>query len=167
MARLTTCTALLLLLVHLCGCTSTPRTHASITVAGEAWIMELALGKDAIERGLMERDTLEPGTGMLFVFPDVRERQFWMAWCSMPIDVIFLDGRGRIVATHAMPLEPPQQPGEAQWAYLDRMPSYASGVPARFAVEFPAGTIERLALQRGDRVELDIERLLEDERRQP
>ena len=167
MARLTTCTTLLLLLVHLFGCAQPPRTHATITVGGEIFTMELALGEAAIQRGLMERDTLAPGTGMLFVFPDVRERQFWMAWCIMPIDVIFLDGRGRIVATHAMPIEPPQRPDEAEWAYLSRLQSYPSGVPARFAAEFPPGTIERLNLQQGDKVELDIAALLKEERRHP
>ena len=123
--------------------------------------MEMALSDDEIERGLMGRQSLPPHTGMLFVFPDVRPRQFWMAWCVMPIDVVFMDGRGRIVATHAMPVEPPQQEGESDMAYLNRIPSWPSGVPVRFAAEFPQGTIDRLHLERGDKIELDIAHLLD------
>ncbi|MGW8268448.1 MAG: DUF192 domain-containing protein, partial [Longimicrobiales bacterium] len=53
---------------------------------GEAWVIfgvdtvraELARTADERERGLMYRETLEGGRGMLFIFPDSQIRSFWM-----------------------------------------------------------------------------------------
>lgn len=148
----------------LAGCSSQPSTHTTITVNGHPWTMELAMGDDAIRRGLMERASLPPQTGMLFIFPRPEYHQFWMAWCVMPIDLVFLDGRGRVVATWEMQVEPPMRPDESEEAYLLRMPSYPSGVPVRFAAEFPAGTIEGQRITRGDRFDMDVDGLLAMER---
>jgi uncharacterized membrane protein (UPF0127 family) len=126
--------------------------------------MELAVGDEAIAQGLMGRTTLPQRTGMLFVFPAATIRQFWMAWCVMPIDLVFLDGRGRVVATWEMPIEPPIRDSESQTAYLGRMPSYPSGVPVRFAAEFPAGTIVRESIARGNQFAMPIDALIELDR---
>lgn len=157
--------ALLLLLTSIASCAAEPMTHATIVVNGHRWAMELAMGDKAIQRGLMHRTSLPQGTGMLFVFPHPTTRSFWMAWCAMPIDLVFLDGRGRVVATWEMPVEPPLGDGESDAAYLQRMPSYPSRVPVRFAAEFPAGTIHDDGIKRGDLFGMDIGLLFETERR--
>ncbi|MCH2136445.1 MAG: DUF192 domain-containing protein [Phycisphaerales bacterium] len=157
-------TLLTMLSMLTCGCAE-PMTHTSIVVNGKTWSMELAIGEADIRRGLMGRESLPPDTGMLFIFPRPDYHSFWMAWCVMPIDLVFLDGRGRVVATWEMPVEPPIEPGEPHDQYLARMTSYPSGVPVRFAAEFPAGTIESLHITRGDRFEMDIKDLLQLEQR--
>ena len=164
MARLMFLTCCVLLLLP-SGCAQPKPTHANIAFNGTTWSMELAIGDAAIQRGLMDRAALDEGSGMLFVFPRTELRSFWMAWCLMPIDLVFLDGRGRVVATHEMQTEPPKRDDEPDWAYFDRMTAYPSGVPVRFAAEFPAGTINAHGFKRGDKVELDIDNLLELEQR--
>ncbi len=158
--------AMVVLLASIGGCAAKPTTHVSIVVHGQKWSMELALGDAAIQRGLMGRTSLAPGSGMLFVFPKPTTRSFWMAWCIMPIDLVFLDARGRVVATWEMPVEPPIGDGESELAYLQRMPSYSSQVPVRFAAEFPAGTIQDDDIKRGDLFDMDIAMLFDIERRQ-
>ena len=54
-----------------------PRT-AVVQAAGRDVTVELALDEASRERGLMHRTRLDPDAGMLFVFPDVDERFFWM-----------------------------------------------------------------------------------------
>ena len=157
--------AMVVLLAWIGGCAAEPMTHVSIVANGHKWSMELAMGDAAIQRGLMERTSLEPGTGMLFVFPKPTTRNFWMAWCVMPIDLVFLDARGRVVATWEMPVEPPIRDGESEQAYLQRMPPYSSRVPVRFAAEFPAGTIQDDGIKRGDLFDMDIAMLFEMEHR--
>ena len=58
-----------------------------------------------------------------------------------------------------MPFEPPRAEGETENEYASRLPRYSSRFPVRFALEFPAGTIDRLGLEPNTRVELDGPRL--------
>lgn len=130
-----------------------------VTIEGETFRLELAADEASRTRGLMHRESIEPGTGMLFVFPDAEIRSFWMGHCLTDIDLIFLDPRGRITALHRMPKEPPQRADERDAAYRARMPHYWSGYPAQFAVELPPGSLDRLDLAVGEKIDLDVDRL--------
>lgn len=152
---------LLTLLLTACGDSSALRTHDTIELGGRAWKMELAMDDAAIARGLMGRTSMPPGEGMLFIFPDTQVRSFWMANCLVNIDLLFLDGRGVIAATHRMKAEAPRGPDEPELAYQARMKHYWSGVPARFAIEVPEGTIDELSLAPNQKVALDVEALKE------
>ncbi|MCH2133606.1 MAG: DUF192 domain-containing protein [Phycisphaerales bacterium] len=138
-----------------------PPTHTDLSFGGEAWNMELAIGEAAIERGLMGREMIPPGTGMIFLFEDNRVHQFWMGHCLTDMDLVFVDGLGRITAVHEMVAEAPQEPGESEFAYHQRLAQYSSVFPVRVALEFPTGTIKRLGLAPGQATPLDI-RALDD-----
>ncbi len=134
-------------------------THQEIAIGGETWMLELALDDDSIRRGLMHRETIPDDGGMLFIFPDSDYRSFWMAYCLVDIDLIFLDGRGTITALHEMKIEPPRETGESELAYNARLKNYESAFPARFAIELPAGSIERLQLRVNQNIPLDLDAL--------
>ncbi|MCH2152005.1 MAG: DUF192 domain-containing protein [Phycisphaerales bacterium] len=151
-------TALLLAMSH--GCRPTdPPTHHELVIGGETWVLELAVSPEAIEQGLMFRENIPEGTGMLFLFDRSEIHQFWMGNCLTDIDIIFLDGAGHITAAHEMTAEPPRRPDETDFAYRDRMPSYPSRFPVRAAVEFPPGTIRRLGLKANQSSGLDMKAL--------
>ena len=154
---------LVALIVAGCG-PSQPPEDVVISLGGEEWIMELATHPDEIRAGLMNRPSINPGTGMIFIFPESRIQSFWMAYCLTDIDLVFVDGTGRITATHAMEVEPPRSPSESEQAYLGRMQSYGSIFPARVAIELPPGSIEKLGLASGQATGLNM-RALEDLRR--
>lgn len=155
----------LLILLSLSGCSpSQPPENVVISLGGEEWLMELAIHPDEIQAGLMNRPTIDPGTGMIFIFPESRIQSFWMAYCLTDIDLIFVDGTGRITATHAMQVETPRSEQESEQAYLRRMKSYGSTFPARVAIELPAGSIQKLGLSSGQSTGLDMQEL-EDLRR--
>lgn len=130
-----------------------------IRVAGERFTMELALTEEQITRGMGGRESFPDDGGMLFVFDRAEVRQFWMKNCLIDIDVIFVDGRGIVTATHEMKAEPLQQEGESLHAYEQRLKLYSSRTPAQFAIELEAGSIERLGVKPEDRVQLDLEGL--------
>lgn len=67
------------------------------------------LADDAAERaqGLMNRETLSPSAGMLFVYPEPKRVAFWMKNTLIPLDMIFLDASGTVQKVHheAQPLD--------------------------------------------------------------
>ncbi|MEE2907513.1 MAG: DUF192 domain-containing protein [Planctomycetota bacterium] len=150
----------LFLLLCAGGCEpAPPPTHEIIRLGGESWEMELAVSEQQIERGLMHRETIPPGTGMLFLFDDSQMRSFWMGHCLTDMDLLFVDGMGRITAVHEMTVELPRLPEETERAYQMRMPGYPSIFPAKVAIELPPGTIQRLKLHAQQATGLDMEAL--------
>lgn len=112
---------------------SSPAEQERLPPPGEAWVIfgadtvraEVARTPELRERGLMYRESLDPGRGMLFVFPDVQTRSFWMKNTFIPLDIAYLDANLRIVDIQAM--EP-----------MDEN-TYPSARPAMFALEVPMG----------------------------
>jgi uncharacterized membrane protein (UPF0127 family) len=130
-----------------------------VRIGGETFRLELAADPETRRVGLMHRAELAPDGGMLFVFPGARERSFWMGHCRIDIDVLFLDARGRVTATHRMRAEAPQGPDESDAAYRRRLPRYPSRGPAQYAIELAAGSLDRLGVEPGDRIDLELSRL--------
>jgi hypothetical protein len=50
--------------------------------------LEVMSTPSAISTGMMGRENLDGG--MLFLFPEVSERSFWMKDCLIPLDIIFI-----------------------------------------------------------------------------
>jgi uncharacterized membrane protein (UPF0127 family) len=73
--------------------------------AGSAWVIfgpdtvvaEVAATPEEREKGLMYRDEVPDGTGMLFVFPDSQVRSFWMKNTYVPLDLAYMDPSFRVV----------------------------------------------------------------------
>ncbi len=90
------------------GETGTPALR--LPPAGRAWVIfgtdtvlaEVAGTPAARERGLMDRDAVPDGTGMLFIFPRSEERSFWMRNTFVPLDIAFFDDSNRIAGIKRM-----------------------------------------------------------------
>jgi uncharacterized membrane protein (UPF0127 family) len=142
----------LLLALALAGC-SAPENGATqkALIAGRLFTLELALTPPQRTQGLSDRHDIAPDGGMLFVFPDVlsgnEDSAFWMRHCYVPIDLLYLDADGRIVATHQMQVEPYDRP-ESQ------LKLYPAGWPYQFVVELRSGLIGQFHLGKGAKVEL-------------
>jgi len=97
--------------------------------------LDVEIADDPIERaeGLMGREDIKPGQGMLFVFDDEYPRSFWMKNTPLSLDILFFDAEGRWVSSQ-----------------LSTTPfstkSLPSGLPAQYALEILAGESERLGL---------------------
>ncbi len=101
--------------------------------------VELANTEAERERGLMFRKELPPGRGMLFDFHREQQVGFWMKNTLIPLDMIFIDGRGRIVSI-------------AQNAKPMSEDVIMSGGQVRAVLEVIGGTARRLGIEPGDRV---------------
>ena len=108
--------------------------HWVVTHAGSGAVvvdtLEAAFDSASRRRGLLGRDELAPGSGLV-IAPSNAVHTFFMRF---PIDVVFLDRQGRIVKMR----------GDLR---AHRLAACLRG----FAVlELPAGTIARTGLVRGD-----------------
>jgi uncharacterized membrane protein (UPF0127 family) len=140
---------------------------AKIDVGGKNFFLELALTNDKRFRGLSERTFIEPDGGILFVFPDsqVMVQGFVMRDCPIPIDIIYLDSAGRVLAMHEMKAEPPRDPAKGEGtpadannvAYNSRLKQWSSRYPSQFVIELAGGTLKTLSLKEGDQIRIDPE----------
>jgi uncharacterized protein len=108
------------------------------TAAGpQKFSIELALSDAQMEQGLMFRRSLAPNAGMLFDFKSPTNVSMWMKNTLIPLDMLFLDGRGRITDIHerAVPLS---------------TDVIAAKAPARYVIELNGGTAARLGIKSGD-----------------
>ncbi|MGH6717852.1 MAG: DUF192 domain-containing protein [Alphaproteobacteria bacterium] len=107
--------------------------------ADHAFEVEVATTPEQRARGLMFRDDLGSGAGMLFVFEGVREVSFWMKDTRIPLDLLFIDAGGTIVRIAA----------EATPYSLAPIPSRA---PVKAVLEIAGGRAAELGIAVGDRV---------------
>jgi len=104
-------------------------------------VLEVADTPAAKQRGLMYRSSLADGHGMLFVFDEDDDHQFWMKNTLIPLDMIFIAADGRVVGVRAntTPLS---------------NANVGVGTPSRFVLEVPGGWAARRGVATNDRVEL-------------
>ena len=100
--------------------------------------VEIARTDEERARGLMYRDKLPDGKGMLFVFEYDQQLSFWMKNTYIPLSIAFIASDGRIIDIKDM------QP-------LD-LSSVQSSRPVRYALEVPRGWFSRVGVRPGDRV---------------
>jgi uncharacterized membrane protein (UPF0127 family) len=124
--------------------TVTPAETVTVTVGNAGPLeVEIAATAQQRQRGLMERDRVPAGTGMIFVFPRAEPGAFWMYRTRVPLSIVWAVG-GRVVGVAEM--EP------CTSADSSRCPTYPSPEPFDLAVEAPAGTFTAAGVRPGDPV---------------
>lgn len=152
---------MLLAAASLSGCQRSQPTRGTeqVVIAGEQFQLEVARDDATRTKGLMERTEIASDGGMLFIFPTSQVRSFWMGYCLVDMDIMFLDPNGRVTAIHTMNIEEPREETETEVAYKARMAGYPSVYATQFAIELRAGSIQRLGVEVDDKIELDLARL--------
>ena len=134
----------LALVFTLAGCeeqqqgTTQPATLPTVPmkIGSRDFELEVARTPEEQERGLMKRDSMPQNHGMIFVFPSEQVLAFWMKDTRFPLDILFLDRKGKIVSMFQM------KPYD--------LSNTSSEKPAQFAIELNAGVAKDTGVKVGD-----------------
>ena len=133
-----------LLALALSACASADATHW-VELAGQRYTVEVADDDAERARGLMFRDSLADGHGMLFIHEQTAPLAYWMKNTRIPLDILYFD-EGLTLVSQQRDV-PPCSAGNA-------CPAYPSAAPARYVLELNAGEAARIGLADGARLQL-------------
>jgi hypothetical protein len=120
-----------------------PRFAVAVLPSGHEFALEVAADDVSRARGYMGREKIGPREGMLFIFGVDERHSFWMKDCKASLDVVWLDAGLRIVWIAK---------GQAPCPPKGECPSIVPPAPARYVLEFAAGTASAESLVAGDSV---------------
>ena len=129
---------LLSLLLVLSACASARAPW--VELGGERYTVEIADDDAERARGMMFRDELAPGHGMLFIHERQEPLAYWMKNTRIALDILYFDQQRKLVA---------QQRNVPPCSAGDRCPPYPSHHPARYVLELNAGQAARMNLENG------------------
>jgi uncharacterized membrane protein (UPF0127 family) len=104
--------------------------------------VELALSEEEQSQGLMYRESLSDGQGMLFVFDRDKLASFWMKNTIIPLSIAYINSDGSILEIHDM------RPEDLSLIRSSRS--------VRYALEVPQGWFDRSGIGPGDRALIDF-----------
>ena len=101
--------------------------------------VEVAKTPGQMEQGLMFRRSMAADAGMIFDYGAPSMASMWMKNTLIPLDMLFVDARGRVINIRERAI-----PGS-----LDPI---GAAAPARAVIELNGGTAARLGIKAGDQV---------------
>lgn len=127
------------------GASSLPVIDAVIyTRTGEVPLrLEVAATPNARMTGLMDRDSIGPQDGMLFLFATEHDYGFWMKNTNIPLDILFVDAKRRIVHIAAQMLP-------------HSLAEHKPPVPVLSAIELDGGRASRDGIAVGDHLRYEL-----------
>jgi uncharacterized protein len=102
--------------------------------------VEIAETDDTRHRGLMFRESMLEDQGMLFIFTDEEQQSFYMKNTVIPLDIIFINSKKKIVKIHknAKPFDETSLP---------------SRKPSIYVVEVNGGFCDKFGIKEGDQID--------------
>ena len=99
--------------------------------------IEFAEDEYETQTGLMNRSSMQNNQAMLFVFPNVQMRSFYMKNTLIPLDIIYLNKEQKVVSIqkNAKPMDETSLPSKA---------------PAKYVLEINGGLSDQLNIIEGD-----------------
>ncbi|MFH1753375.1 MAG: DUF192 domain-containing protein [Candidatus Omnitrophota bacterium] len=112
-------------------------TPIIILCGGAELSVEIAADPKSRDYGLMNRESLPKGSGMLFVYPSMRACRLWMKNTYIPLSAAFIDIDGRILEIIDM-------------EKINSAKIYRSNAKAKYALEVPLGWFAENGVNPGD-----------------
>ncbi len=142
-------TALLAVLLAAAACSApvpeAERPGSEVCFMDSCFAVETATTLPEQAYGLMYRDSLPAGRGMLFVFEDEDVHKFWMKNTYIELDIIWMDRSGRVIH-----VEHEAKPCN------ETCPSLGPDSSSRYVLEVPGGTARNLGIGTGDYARISL-----------
>jgi len=117
-----------------------------VRIGGLEFLVEVAADSDKQIKGLSGRQSLDAGTGMLFVFENEKRFRFWMRGMEISLDMVWINSECRVVdVSENVP------PPERDIPFND-LPRYSPESPAKYVLEINGGESATRGLLIGDHV---------------
>jgi uncharacterized membrane protein (UPF0127 family) len=130
----------LLSLGSVLSCGSGLEERIEVEIGGESFTIEVARTAEQKRIGLMNRRSIGDREGMIFVYESDQHLSFWMKNTTIPLTLAFLAKDGTILQIEQLkPLS---------------LRSVMSERAVRYGLELPAGVLDELGVETGDRVRL-------------
>ena len=107
-------------------------------------LAEIANTPASRARGLMYRESLDQGLGMLFVYEKRDVHTFWMKNTLIPLDMLFLDGPPHFEFISVI--------GIVHNAEPKTLTRRSVSAPSRYVLELPGGWARKMGISEGSRV---------------
>ena len=117
-----------------------------VELEGRRFQVEIANDDRERSRGLMFRESMAEGSGMLFIHDEEQPLAYWMKNTKIALDILYFDSERRLVS---------QQRDVPPCSLGNRCPPYPSHAPALYVLELNAGQAHRLGLKDGAVLKLD------------
>jgi uncharacterized membrane protein (UPF0127 family) len=133
-----------LLAVAMAGCSTDTAGSAPSVVVGAAQPIAVEVADSDAERGLglMGRDEVPPGTGMVFVYPAPVSNAFWMGNVEVPLSIVWVLDDTVVGVAEMQPCP----------AADTTCPRYSPSADYTHAVETTGGAFTEAGVQVGDPV---------------
>ncbi len=130
---------LIVLLVVLISCA---KAENKVCIKGECFNVEIADSAEERSQGLMFRENIDKGDGMLFIFEKEDKYGFWMKNMKFPIDILWINENKSVVYMHK---NTPPCPENVCFSIIPDK-------DAKYVLELNKGVIDELNINLGDGV---------------
>jgi uncharacterized membrane protein (UPF0127 family) len=110
------------------------------------YTLEVAKTMAQLSQGLSNRPKLCERCGMIFIFNKEGIKPFWMKDTLIPLDMIWLDSKGKVVSIQTAQPEPNTS--------VTKLKIYQNDVNAKYVIELNANDSKKLNLKIGDIINL-------------
>ncbi len=125
-----------------------PQAVPTVTINGNSIPVEIAKNPQERAKGLSGRDSLDAGSGMLFIFEEKSETTtFWMKGMSIPLDIIWIQDAKIIRIDKNIPAPAPETPD-------NKLKTYSAGRSVDYVLEVNAGFSDSNSIKIGDSVSI-------------
>jgi uncharacterized protein len=114
-----------------------------MTLGNQPFVVQKALNEEQRNKGLMFVTSMPADHGMIFAFANEEPLSFWMKNTLIPLDLVFLDHEGRVVAI--------------QQGKIKDISDIPSLKPAKYVIELNLNAATTAGLKAGDIVKIPPE----------
>lgn len=122
--------------------TTVPATITTNAGQNIQMVVEIARTAQEQETGLMNRASVPDGTGMLFVFSQPGNVNFWMKDTKIPLSIAFIDSNGKILDVQDMQAESEEL--------------HSPGQNYQYALEVGLGWFGKVKVKAGDIIKFQL-----------